>query len=269
MTSCRKRLDQFLAEEGLSDSTEEARKDILAGWVRVNGETVRSSSIKVTGTENITVSRPRGRFVSRGGEKLQKALDTFGINVKGLVCTDLGASTGGFTDCLLQAGAAKVYSVDVGYGQLDFSLRKNPAVVVMDRSNVRNLEKEQFQDRTDFISMDLSFISVTKVIDHVKNLFPGADGVMLLKPQFEALDGEHEKGVVRNLDDHIRILKRVLDTLAGTGICVLGLCFSPIKGPAGNIEFLVHFSFDEKKQGIKDFTEAAVSSASMAHKALD
>jgi len=181
--------------------------------------------------------------VSRGGEKLRRGLDIFGIDPHGMTAVDLGASTGGFTDCLLKAGAKKVYAVDVGYGQLDFSLRQDSRVTVMERVNVKNLLKEQFEDKIDFIVMDLSFISVVKVIRHIKELFENAQGIMLIKPQFEALPEEHKKGVVRKEKNHIDILKRTFESLSEAGTLFHGLSYSPLKGPAGNIEFLLHFSF--------------------------
>jgi 23S rRNA (cytidine1920-2'-O)/16S rRNA (cytidine1409-2'-O)-methyltransferase len=244
MKGKRARLDVFLAEKGLSDSREKAKRDIMAGWVRVNGETIHEASHPVTGDENIRVERPGGLFVSRGGEKLNHALESFCLDMTGLAALDLGASTGGFTDCMLKRGARRVYAVDVGYGQLDFSLRQDPRVVVMERVNVRNLEPESFPDRIDFISMDLSFISVTKVMPHVRALFAPVRGVMLIKPQFEAEPGEHKKGVVKKRENHVAILRRVLGELSRQGLELRGLCPSPIKGPAGNIEFLLYFFMD-------------------------
>jgi len=242
MDEKRIRLDVFLANSGLSSSREKAQRDILSGWVSVNGETVRDSSKKISDGADVLVRRPGGLFVSRGGEKLRRGLDVFGIDPSGMTAVDLGASTGGFTDCLLKAGAKKVYAVDVGYGQFDFSLRKDSRVTVLERVNVKNLLKEQFDDEIDFITMDLSFISVVKIIQHIKELFENAQGIMLIKPQFEALPEEHKKGVVRKEKNHIDILKRTLENLSKAGTLFHGLSYSPLKGPAGNIEFLLHFS---------------------------
>ncbi len=240
----KQRLDQLLAESGRSKSREKAKKEIIAGWVKVNGETVRDPSKKIEHDSEISVERPGGEFVSRGGEKLNHALKCFNIDLKDKVAADLGASTGGFTHCMLLRGAGKVYSIDVGYGQLDYSLRTDPRVVVMERTNVRNLEPVDIEDDVDFICADLSFISVVKVFDKIRELFAPVEGVVLLKPQFEAGSGEHKKGVVKKADDHANILKRVLHSLSEKGVCLKGLAFSPIKGPAGNIEFLFYFTLN-------------------------
>ena len=164
----------------------------------------------------------------------------------GHAAVDLGASTGGFTDCLLKNGANTVYSIDVGYGQLDYSLRVNEKVHVMERTNVRNLTGAEFKHGIDFITADLSFISITRVIEKIKEIFAPVEGIILLKPQFEADKGEHKKGVVRKKDLHIIILKRVLAALVEMGVSVKGLSYSPIKGPKGNIEFLLYFGLGEK-----------------------
>lgn len=243
------RLDQHLAQNSLSVSREKAKSEIIAGWVKINGETVREPKKMITGQENITIQRPGGTFVSRGGEKLKSALKTFAIDVSGKVIADLGASTGGFTDCLLQAGAQKVYAVDVGYGQLDYKLRQDSRVIVYERTNVKNLRKDMFTKKVDFITADLSFISLTKVIDTITEIFSPVSGVFLLKPQFEALPGEHKKGVVRKPEIHQAIIHRTLNAVQKKGLCIRGLHYSPIKGPAGNIEFLLHFSCGEDETG--------------------
>ncbi len=239
-----KRLDLYLAEADLSQSREKAKREIIAGWVRVNGETVRVPSTMVTGGEDIVVERPGGIFVSRGGEKLQYALEFFGISVQGRVAADLGASTGGFTHCLLVNGASRVYAIDVGYGQLDYSLRINPAVTVLERTHVRSLLREQFDPPADFLTADLSFISLTKVAGTLVDVFAPIEGLLLIKPQFEALPGEHKKGVVKKKEVHARILRRVVPALGELGILCMGLCPSPLKGPAGNIEFFIRFTTD-------------------------
>ncbi|PKL37269.1 MAG: TlyA family rRNA (cytidine-2'-O)-methyltransferase [Spirochaetae bacterium HGW-Spirochaetae-1] len=238
------RLDVHLAETGLSQSRERAKKEILAGWVRVNGETVREPSRTVYDDVVVTVERPGGLYVSRGGEKLARALEEFHIDVKERVVVDLGASTGGFTDCLLKAGARRVFAVDVGYGQLDYSLRHDSRVFVMERTHVKSLTPGVFDERPDFFTADLSFISIVKVIPVVKDVLAPIEGIILVKPQFEAEPGEHKKGVVRKEDIHERILIRVLLSLASLGADIRGLCHSPIKGPAGNIEFLLHVFID-------------------------
>lgn len=235
------RLDVYLAQSGLSQTREKARREIIAGWVKVNGETVKVPSKPVDGSEHITVMRPGGLYVSRGGQKLKFALDRFGISLAGRVAADLGASTGGFTDCMLKEGAVKVYAVDVGYGQLDFSLRKDPRVVVMEKTNARNLGSGDFPEMIDFIAADLSFISIVKVFDAIQEVCSPGEGVILVKPQFEAGPGDHKKGVVRAQDAHVQILNRVISSLVQKGMTMKGLVHSPIKGPKGNIEFLLYF----------------------------
>jgi 23S rRNA (cytidine1920-2'-O)/16S rRNA (cytidine1409-2'-O)-methyltransferase len=235
------RLDLYLVQKGLSSTREKARRDILAGWVTVHGETVTRPSHPIEGSEHVMVGRPGGIYVSRGGQKLAHALTTFGIDLCGRTCADLGASTGGFTDCMLKAGAAVVYAVDVGYGQLDYTLRRDGRVRVMDRTNVRGLHASDFPERVDFVTVDLSFISVRRVFDAIRKAFAPVRGVMLIKPQFEAGRGQSKKGVIRKKEDHERILSAVLSSLAGSGMTILGLTHSPLKGPKGNIEFLLYF----------------------------
>ena len=232
------RLDHFLADRGFSGSVENSRKEILAGWVRVNGETVRDPSRKITGNEKILFERPGGQFVSRGGEKLLHAVKEFKIDFTGLVTLDLGASTGGFTDCMLRSGAVKVYAVDVGYNQLDYSLRIDPRVVVMEKIHAKDIQKEMFPRGVDFFTADLSFISILKILPAVYTVFEKISGIVLVKPQFEADESQHEKGVVRNSEDHKDILLKVARGIIETGFDIEGITYSPIKGPAGNIEFL-------------------------------
>jgi len=234
------RLDSALAEKGLSSSREKAKREILAGWVKVDGETVREPSRRIDGDESISVERPGGLFVSRGGDKLRHALDHFGIHLTGRVAVDLGASTGGFTDCMLKAGAAKVFAVDVGYGQLDYSIRTDQRVVTLERRHVNSLSADDFPQAIDFFTADLSFISIIKVTDRIKQLFPGVEGVILVKPQFESMQSEQKKGIVRKREDHAAILRRVCRGLTEKGISIQGCTYSPLKGPKGNIEFLLH-----------------------------
>jgi len=243
------RLDLFLAEHGLSQSREKAKKEIISGWVKVNGETLRDPSKKISGTENITIERPGGLFVSRGGDKLQHAVKEFKIDLKGLVTLDLGASTGGFTDCMLKSGAVKVYALDVGYNQIDYSLRIDPRVVVMEKTHAKDIKGEMFAEPIDFFTADLSFISILKVLPAVYSTFEKINGIILVKPQFEAESSQHKKGVVRNLDDHIEILGKVAAGIIEIGFDIEGITYSPIKGPAGNIEFLFLIS---KKNVIKE-----------------
>jgi len=226
--------------------------------VRIDGETVRQPSRLVPNGREIVVERPGGVFASRGGGKLLYALEYFAIDVAGRVVADLGASTGGFTDCLLQRGAALVYAVDVGYGQLDYRLGSDPRVVVMDRTNARHLTRDRFDRRGEFLTADLSFISVLKVIDTVIEVFSPIEGLLLIKPQFEAAGGEQKKGVVRKAEHHEAILARVIASLVGKGVAVRGLCYSPIKGPAGNIEFFLHFSAGIPGDALRSLSEKEI-----------
>jgi 23S rRNA (cytidine1920-2'-O)/16S rRNA (cytidine1409-2'-O)-methyltransferase len=242
MAAEKKRLDKHLVEAGLSASREKAQREIVSGWVKVNGETIRDVSHNVSGSEEFAVERPGGLFVSRGGEKLARALQYFSIDVTNKICADLGASTGGFTDCLLKNGAAKVYAVDVGYGQLDYSLRTDARVVVMERVNARALEPSMFGGEVNFLTADLSFVSFVKVYDAIVPIFGAVEGVALIKPQFEADKSEHKKGVVVKRENHAVILTRTCEALTDRGMRMKGLTHSPIKGPKGNIEFLLYFA---------------------------
>jgi len=232
------RLDQFLTGNGFSSSVEKARKEIISGWVKVNGETMRDPSKKISGDEIISIERPGGQFVSRGGDKLLHAVNEFKIDFKNLVTLDLGASTGGFTDCMLKCGASKVYALDVGYNQLDYSLRIDPRVVVLEKTHAKNIKKEMFQDNIDFFTADLSFISILKILPAVYNTFKKIRGILLVKPQFEADPSQHNRGVVENPGFHKEILTSVACGILETGFDIEGITYSPIKGPAGNIEFL-------------------------------
>ena len=263
------RLDVHLAGTGLSRSREQARREIVAGWVRVNGETVTDPAKTISGDEEIAVVRPRGLYASRGGVKLKHAIDRFGIFLAGRTAADLGASTGGFTDCMLREGASKVYAVDVGYGQLDYSLRVDPRVVVMERTNARYIEKGDFPGKVDFVAADLSFISILKVFERMRDVFSPFEGVILLKPQFEAGPGRHDRGVVRGKGDHLEILERVISSLGEMGMEMRGLAPSPIRGPRGNIEFLLHFRCGEGSDGPEggriDVTDAVRAAVEEAH----
>lgn len=236
------RLDAYLAEKGMSSSREKAKKEILAGWVSVNNETVRNPSFKLKGDETVNVKRPGGVYVSRGGDKLKHALEIFSIDLEGKTALDLGASTGGFTDCMLRAGASKVYAVDVGYNQLDYSLRIDNRVTVMEKTHARDIKEDMFPGGFDFFTADLSFISILKVLPSVINICGNIEGVVLIKPQFEAMPGQHKKGVVRSIADHEEILERVLKGIIEMGFFLKGLTWSPVKGPAGNIEFLAYIA---------------------------
>jgi 23S rRNA (cytidine1920-2'-O)/16S rRNA (cytidine1409-2'-O)-methyltransferase len=234
----RLRLDEALVARGLVETRSRARALILANDVLVNGVPVSRAGAPVRAADELALKAPP-RFVSRGGEKLDHALTAFGIDVVGLRAADFGASTGGFTDCLLQRGAARVYAIDVGYGQLAEKLRTDPRVVVVDRENVRKLES--LPEPIDLVTIDVSFIGLHLVLPAaVRVLEPTGEIVALIKPQFEAGRSEVGRGgVVRDPNTHRRVLQDVFDASIGLGLGVQGLSPSPLRGPAGNIEFLV------------------------------
>ena len=232
------RLDTLLVERGLFTSREQAHAAVLAGDVTVNGRPSSKPGVAVPVDAAINVMR-RPRFVSRGGEKLDHALNRFGIDVRGMVVADIGASTGGFTDCLLQRGAERVYAVDVGYGQIDYRLRMDVRVVLLERTNVRHLAG--LPEPVALATIDVSFISLTKVLEPVRRLLqPQGDIVALIKPQFEARREEVGRGgVIRNRETHARVIGRVADWATRNGLRVRGLTASPILGGEGNTEFLI------------------------------
>lgn len=234
----RERLDEALVARGLAESRSQARALIMAGIVRAGGRVVDKPGMPTPAGALEVLSG--GRFVSRGGEKLQGALDRFPIAPQGLVCADLGASTGGFTDCLLQAGAAKVYAVDVGRGQLHWKIRQDSRVVVIERQNARYLER--LPELVSLVVADLSFISLALILPTIRRLLvPGGQTLTLVKPQFEAgRDAVGKGGVVRDPATHRAVLRRFLDDARREGFAVLGLIGSPLRGPAGNVEFLAH-----------------------------
>jgi 23S rRNA (cytidine1920-2'-O)/16S rRNA (cytidine1409-2'-O)-methyltransferase len=213
----------------------------MAGSVLVDGQVVDKPGKRVAVDADITIRQPDIPYVSRGGLKLQKAIEHFRVDVTGKIAIDVGASTGGFTDCLLQNGAELVYAVDVGYGQLDWKLRNDKRVVVIERTNIRYVQKEQFQREIDLATIDVSFISLDKVLPVVVSLIrPGGQIITLIKPQFEA--GRHnvgKGGVVKDPDTHRQVIQKVCDVADAVMLTVRGLTYSPIKGPAGNIEYLI------------------------------
>ena len=236
------RLDQLVFERGYAESRERAKTTVMSGLVFVNGQRVDKPGTAVPQEASIEVRGEALPFVSRGGYKLDKALKVFPVDPAGLSCIDCGASTGGFTDVLLQHGAARVYAVDVGYGQLAWKLRNDERVVNLERTNLRYVTKEQIPEPLDLAVMDVSFISVRLVIPAVKALLKAnADLICLIKPQFEA--GREEvgkKGVVRDASVHREVIETVLGFARETGWSVLGLDYSPIRGPEGNIEYICH-----------------------------
>lgn len=237
----KKRLDVELVDRGLVQSRERAKVVIMEGLVYVNGQKSDKAGTPVKEDDRIEVRGETLRYVSRGGKKLEKAMQVFPVVLEGCTCMDIGASTGGFTDCMLQNGAVKVYAVDVGYGQLAWSLRTDERVVNLERTNIRYITEEQVPQPVDFISVDVSFISLTLVLPVAHRLLKdGAQMVCLVKPQFEAgKDKVGKKGVVRDPQIHREVIHKVIDCAAELGFWVRGLDFSPIKGPEGNIEYLL------------------------------
>lgn len=237
----KKRLDVELVDRGLVQSRERAKVVIMEGLVYVNGQKSDKAGTPVKEDDRIEVRGETLRYVSRGGKKLEKAMQIFPVVLEGCTCMDIGASTGGFTDCMLQNGAVKVYAVDVGYGQLAWSLRTDERVVNLERTNIRYITEEQVPQPVDFISVDVSFISLTLVLPVAHRLLKdGAQMVCLVKPQFEAgKDKVGKKGVVRDPQIHREVIRKVIDCAAELGFWVRGLDFSPIKGPEGNIEYLL------------------------------
>ena len=237
----KQRLDVELVSRGIIQSRERAKAEIMAGKVYVNGQKADKAGELVTPEDNIEFRGEQLKYVSRGGLKLEKAMEIYGFNLEGKVCMDVGASTGGFTDCMLQSGASRVYSVDVGYGQLAWSLRQNDKVINLERTNIRYITKEQIPDIIDFVSIDVSFISLGLVIPVLPQfLADNAMMVCLVKPQFEAgreKVGKH--GVVRDPATHIEVLERAVGFAKKSGFGIVGIEFSPIKGPQGNIEYLM------------------------------
>lgn len=272
----KKRLDVLLCEKGLAESREKAKTIIMSGIVYVNGvkeDKAGTMFSEDSGELSIEVRGNTLRYVSRGGLKLEKAIDTFGVDVSGKVCMDIGASTGGFTDCMLQNGAVKVFAVDVGHGQLAWKLRNDDRVICMEKMNIRYITPADInEEQLNFASVDVSFISLDKVLPAAKPLLkPDARMVCLIKPQFEA--GREEvgkKGVVRDRRVHESVIVRIVNLSRELGFTVLGLTYSPVKGPEGNIEYLIYISNDETdRDGIEADEAAIVQLVSEAHAALD
>lgn len=238
----KERLDVLLVRRGLAASREKARAVIMAGNVLVNGQREDKAGAAFDEKAEITVKGGQLKYVSRGGLKLEKAMSHFDVSPEGKVCMDVGASTGGFTDCMLQNGAVKVYAVDVGYGQLDWKLRQDERVVCMEKTNIRYVAPDDIGEAPSFASIDVSFISLEKVLPPVRELLAGdGEAVCLIKPQFEAGRGKvGKKGVVRDPAVHREVIERVMTSAVLDGFDVCALEFSPIKGPEGNIEYLMH-----------------------------
>ncbi|MGI6274545.1 MAG: TlyA family RNA methyltransferase [Acutalibacteraceae bacterium] len=265
----KKRIDVLLFERGLAPSREKARTLIMAGSVYVNNQKFDKPGDTVSDDAEIEVRGSTLKYVSRGGLKLEKAMQLFPIDLNGKICMDIGASTGGFTDCMLQNGAQKVYSVDVGYGQLAWQLRQDPRVVNLERTNARYLTREQVPEEIDFFSVDVSFISLRIILPAVRPLLrDGGQAVCLIKPQFEAgREKVGKKGVVRDRAVHEEVVETICRFAVENGYSVLGLTFSPVKGPEGNIEYLAYLEKSDAPVHTADCTPHSVVEES--HAALD
>ncbi|BCZ46874.1 TlyA family rRNA (cytidine-2'-O)-methyltransferase [Clostridium gelidum] len=250
MAEKKERLDILLVEKGIITSRERAKACIMEGKVYVDGQKVDKAGEKISESANIEYRGATLKYVSRGGLKLEKAMKTYDISLENKVCMDIGASTGGFTDCMLQNKASKVFSVDVGYGQFAWKLRTDERVVCMERTNIRYVTLENIGEPLDFASIDVSFISLKKIMPATLNLLKD-DGevVALIKPQFEAgREKVGKKGVIREKETHKEVVYGIIDFLMQQNLNVLGVGYSPIKGPEGNREYLVYFSKDKNKE---------------------
>lgn len=258
------RLDVALFERGYAESREKAKALIMAGIVYVNNQKSDKAGNIVKPDDVIEVRGETLKYVSRGGLKLEKAVNSFGLDLSGFVCADIGASTGGFTDCMLQNGAVKVYSIDVGYGQLAWKLRTDERVINLERTNFRYVTEEQVPDKLDFASVDVSFISLSLILPVMRTLLKdNATAVCLIKPQFEAgKENVGKKGVVREKSVHIAVIEKIINLLEETKFSLLGLDFSPVKGPEGNIEYLCYIKKTENFENLTDTSAEAVVEAS-------
>ena len=248
------RLDVAVFERGFAETREKAKALIMAGSVYLNGQKALKGGVTVKETDVIEVRGAVNPYVSRGGLKLHKAVGAFGLDLKDCICMDIGASTGGFTDCMLQNGASKVYSIDVGYGQLAWKLRCDERVVNLERTNFRYLTKETVTEEIDFASIDVSFISLKRILPVLFDfLKENGETVALIKPQFEAgREKVGKKGVIRDINTHKEVINEIVSFAYETGFSVLNLDFSPIRGPEGNIEYLVYLSKTTDKRLIVD-----------------
>ena len=268
----KKRLDMLMMDRALAPSREKAKAYIMAGGVYVDGQKEDKAGTMFPETVKIEVRGNTLPYVSRGGLKLEKAMKNFDVTLKDKVCMDVGASTGGFTDCMLQNGAVKVYSIDVGYGQLDWKLRNDPRVVCMEKTNIRYVVPEDLEGPADFSSIDVSFISLTKVLLPVRNLLTEeGEIVCLIKPQFEAgREKVGKKGVVRDPAVHQEVIEKVRDYAMSISMEPCHLSFSPIKGPEGNIEYLLHLKKHPEGIQVSDSLQVSVEEVvSQAHGQLD
>ena len=264
------RLDVLLVSRGLAESREKAKAVIMEGKVFVKGQREDKAGAMFDEAAPIEIHGQKLKYVSRGGLKLEKAVEHFDLKLEGKVCMDVGASTGGFTDCMLQNGAKKVYAVDVGYGQLAWTLRNDPRVVNLERTNARYLTREQIPEAIQFFSVDVSFISLGIILPAVRPLLAeGARAVCLIKPQFEAgREKVGKKGVVRDRKVHEEVICRIQELALENGYSVLGLTFSPVKGPEGNIEYLIYLERSEAPERAPGVPQAA-QVVEESHQALD
>lgn len=250
MSGKKERLDILLVEKGIFTSRERAKTNIMAGKIFVDGRRVDKAGERVNVDADIIFKGQEIPYVSRGGLKLEKAIKEFGVNLENKVCMDIGASTGGFTDCMLQNNARKVFSIDVGYGQFAWKLRTDPRVVCMERTNIRYVTPEELGETTDFASIDVSFISLKKIMPATLSLLnDNGEVVALIKPQFEAgKEKVGKKGVVREISVHKEVVMNITEFLISQNLNILAVSYSPIKGPEGNIEYLVYFTKDAKRE---------------------
>lgn len=263
----KKRLDVLLTEQGYADTRSKAQAIIMAGLVYVDGQKADKPGISYDENASLEVRGESCPYVSRGGLKLEKALRYFGVKPEGFVCSDSGASTGGFTDCLLQQGASKVFAIDVGYGQLDWKIRSDPRVVVMERTNIRYVTPQDLGEPLDLSVIDVSFISLKIVLPAIKNLLKPDQGqvLCLIKPQFEAgKEKVGKKGVVREPETHKEVLDSFVELAHNLDFSIRGMTFSPVKGPEGNIEFLAHLTLED----LPDIHPNTASVVAQAHEIL-
>lgn len=266
----KERLDTLLVERGLAGSRERAKRMIMAGEVLVDGQKVDKAGTTVKKEAEIRLLGSDIPYVSRGGLKLAKAMDVFGLTMTGKTAADIGASTGGFTDCMLQNGALRVYAIDVGYGQLAWKLRTDERVVNMERTNIRNVTLDMLEGPIDFASIDVAFISLTKVLPVAYELLKeNGEIAALIKPQFEAgRENVGKKGVVRDPEVHREVINKVVSFSRELGFAIKGLTFSPVKGPEGNIEYLVWLAKSEAEEESVD-EQLIFATVQQAHEALD
>ena len=262
------RLDVALVEQGFTESREKAKALIMAGIVYVNNQKSDKAGNTIKPDDVIEVRGETLKYVSRGGLKLEKAVKVFDFSLENAVCADIGASTGGFTDCMLQNGASKVYAIDVGYGQLAWKLRTDERVINLERTNFRYVTREQIPDELDFASVDVSFISLSLILPVMRTLLKDdGQAVCLIKPQFEAgKENVGKKGVVRDKNVHIAVIEKIVNLISENNFTLLGLDFSPVKGPEGNIEYLCHIKKSDNPQNLCEIEPSEV--VEQSYKAL-